>query len=137
MAVVSLVAATASLLVVSGYGGHWWGGHSWGSRFMTEALVVATPVAAAALVVVLAGARHRFPIAAVAALIGFSVFVHGVGALTTAAGNWNTVPTNVDDDPRRVWSWTDPPFLRLSTPDEGARPTWPVPGGGHPAVVSR
>jgi hypothetical protein len=60
-----------------------------------------------------ASGRRMFRIEAAALwiLICASAFVHGVGALSPSADDWNREPVNVDADPTRLWDWRDPQFL--------------------------
>ena len=41
----------------------------------------------------------------------FSVAVNAEGGVLRSTTCWNGTPVNVDSDPSRVWSWSDPQFL--------------------------
>jgi hypothetical protein len=83
---------------------HWWGGDCYGARFFTDVL----PYFAWFLAPVLAVPRRRVAIA----LAVLSVLIHFRGATAVATHQWNDGPPTVDQDPRRLWDWADPPFLR-------------------------
>ena len=116
------VAAAATvvlyLLVVSGQNEGWWAGHAFGPRFLTDTLpllaLLAIP-AVAALWKAMAGDRPSRPAQAGALVCAlalvWSVVVHAQGPYLRAVNCWNVEPTNVDDDPRRVWSLRGPQFL--------------------------
>jgi hypothetical protein len=135
------LAVAGHLGVVSSYH-HWWGGHSYGPRLLTDAvpwLVLAALVALEGwLSQRSASGRRMFRLEAAALwiLIGASAFVHGVGALSPSADDWNWEPVNVDVDPTRLWDWRDPQFLapwipRTPSP-EGARSE--LPDRGPPSL---
>lgn len=100
-----------SVLGVSATPAYWWAGHSYGPRFMTEALVLATPCAAVGVVLAIRRTNRTWT-AVVAATAMFAILVHGAGATSADAQCWNAWPRSVDGDPSRVWDWDDPPFLR-------------------------
>jgi hypothetical protein len=43
--------------------------------------------------------------------LGWSVFTNASGALARSAWCWNLQPGDIDNNPGRVWSWSDPQFL--------------------------
>jgi hypothetical protein len=97
----------------------WWGGHSYGPRLFSDMLpyllyfLIPTIRQLAPPITV----RKAPLIALVALLAGISFFMHFRGATETAtAFGWNwqtgTVVGDVNDDPSRLWDWSDPPFLR-------------------------
>lgn len=93
---------------------HWWAGHSYGPRFMTEAM----PFLAYFLLPVFErlprlrrGARATaFAAALLLGVLGAAM--HAAGAMSPGGYAWNVLPQDVDRHPGRLWSWTDPPFLR-------------------------
>lgn len=108
---------------------HWWGGHCYGPRFFTDVLpflfVPLVPVAAHAS---RRGAGRGLRAAVVVtALVG--VVLHGIGANVHSALAWNRLPLDIDDSTERLWSWTDPPFLRWQDPPPAAA----VPERVHPS----
>jgi len=115
------LALAGHLIVVSSFP-HWWGGHGYGPRLLTDTvpwLVLAALVAVDAwLTQRSASSRRRFRLEAATLwiLLAASAFVHGVGAISPAANQWNWEPVNVDADPTRVWDWHDPQFLAPWTP---------------------
>ncbi|MCR9140781.1 MAG: glycosyltransferase family 39 protein [bacterium] len=111
-----LLIPVAHLIVVSRFG-HWWLGHSFGPRGMTDMF----PFFFWFLIPVLqeidfrnrAVTAGRVLLLAVLILTSvWSVFVHYRGANDTATLFWNVTPVDVDQDPTRVWDWSDPQFLR-------------------------
>jgi hypothetical protein len=108
---IGVAALTASVAAFP----QWWAGHSFGPRFMTEAVPLLAVLSLPALDRVAAPAprtaRARAGLVAVVALAVWSVGFHAVGAVAGAAGCWNRYPSDVDDDPGRVWSLTDAQVL--------------------------
>jgi hypothetical protein len=113
---VAAIGSLAVLVSVSAYGYQWWGGFSYGPRFMTEAILASAPVALAGLIEFVDQRREAgYPgvlgtLAAVALVA--SVALHGIGAWSESAWEWNRDPADIDEHPSRVWEWEDPPFLR-------------------------
>jgi len=54
----------------------------------------------------------RPSVVAFAILLGVSGFIHSRGARTMDVYLWNVSPANVDQNPARLWDWSDPQFLR-------------------------
>jgi len=111
----------AHLLVISGLRSGWWGGFSYGARYWSDMLVFLTLLAVPAVDRLAAAWRTR-PRAAstrVAAATCVTALVVGVamssqGALSKATLCWNDRwedEATVDEEPSRIWSWTDPQFL--------------------------
>lgn len=101
-------------VVISSYP-HWWAGHSYGPRFFCDVIpcfiYFLAPVTS----------QWRLPRwslssvskhSALVVLMGFSIFVHGRGAMDWSTTLWNPTPVGVDQAPQRVWDWRDPQFLR-------------------------
>ena len=122
---ISIAAVPGYLIAVSLYS-EWWAGNTFGPRYMSEALpflfVLAIPC-----VTWIGEVLHTWrsstepgpsPWAIVAILVvvviaGWSVFVNAQGGVLRASTCWNGTPGtahNVDNDPARVWSWSDPQF---------------------------
>lgn len=99
---------------------HWWAGHSYGPRFMTEALPPLMILVALGLDAALPKERPHLRWSRadrlwliIAVVVGaWSVAFHATGALSAAPWCWNVQPRNIDADPQRVWSITDPQFAR-------------------------
>lgn len=119
---VAVVTVPATWLLVSGFGTEWWAGNTYGPRFMTETLpflfVLSLP-----LVDWLRGPGERIRstprpagarlacLVVLGILAIFSVTVNAEGGVLRSTTCWNGTPVNVDSDPSRVWSWSDPQFL--------------------------
>jgi hypothetical protein len=100
-------------LVISSFP-HWYGGHSYGPRFFADVvpffIYFLIPVLlwlSQARSAVRSWVLSLFTLLAVASLL-----IHLGGAVNKATYRWNSVPTNVDTSPRRLWDWTDLQFLR-------------------------
>jgi hypothetical protein len=119
--ILSAVAAV-SYIVVLGLWTIWWAGNSFGPRFTTEALpflfVLALPfvdwLRSPRAENTRARSTHYRAVAIGAALLLLiSVVVNAQGGLLRSSLCWNGpahTPQNVDNDPHRVWSWSDPQF---------------------------
>jgi hypothetical protein len=95
---------------------HWWGGWSYGPRFMSDVLpvlaVFLVPVVDRAADLGLRSAAGAAVVGLFVVLLGASAVIHGRAAVSDAPFAWNKQPTSVDDDPGRLWDWSDPAFLR-------------------------
>jgi hypothetical protein len=100
---------------------HWWGGHSFGPRFFADVMPFLIYFLIPGLLSIQSNEgslQTRTGLAGVYALLLLvSVLIQYRGATSIAAYNWNSVPENVDRNPRRIWDWTDPQFLRGLGPD--------------------
>jgi hypothetical protein len=106
------ICVVAHLLVIAGLADHWWAGQSYGPRFTTDVLVYVAVLAVPAVDRLARPATHRRAgqvarAACVVALV-WSLFTNASGALARSSWCWNLEPTNVDANPGRVWSWSDP-----------------------------
>jgi hypothetical protein len=101
-------AAVAQFLLYGSYS-VWWGGHTYGPRYMLDVLPVLVPLAAAALSRPRIG-RVQTGLCGVA--LAWSVGLSATGAFCYPAEQWNTSPVDVDREHSRLWSWTDPQFIR-------------------------
>jgi hypothetical protein len=113
------LAATLGQLVGLGLFPVWWGGHCYGPRLLSGLLPWLLVLAVLALEA--SGRRPRggrdrvlSRPAGVAAglLVAVSVYMNGVGAISSESMGWNTSPVDVDHAAGRLWDWRDPPFLR-------------------------
>lgn len=115
LVVSALVVVPLHWLVVSAYGDNWVGGHSYGPRFFSDVLpflvVLSIPTLQAMLDLPTSVARTA-AWAITAVLCAWSIFVHAQGGTLRAAQCWNATPVAIEDDNARVWSWSDPLFLR-------------------------
>lgn len=101
---------------------HWWGGDSYGPRLFSDMIPIFTVLALPAFGWLLehaprlhTGRRARGRRLAVAAVVVAAVFgfaVNAQGAVLRSSWCWNSEPTNVDVHPSKLWSWSDPQFLR-------------------------
>jgi len=113
LAVVSLRIIPVHLFVVS-MDTNWWGGHCYGSRLCTDIVPWFFLLAVLAMRCLVDEDRPRLKqFAVVLGLVTLvaGAFTNGRGAISQVANNWVNVPVNVDQDPRRVWDWSDPHFL--------------------------
>lgn len=102
-------------LVISSFP-HWWAGHSFGPRFFSDVL----PYAVYFLIAILeeissaqSTARLRGGLGIGFGLLALaSIAIHYRGVVSPATLGWNNVPLNVDENPERLWDWTDIQFLR-------------------------
>jgi hypothetical protein len=106
-------------VVVSGFR-HWWGGHSYGPRRLTETvpwLVLLAIIGVGGMLGERAGATkrshryHRLELAVGAVLLILSIAIHARGALSWDTVLWNYFPIDVDEQPQRLWTWTEPQVL--------------------------
>ena len=109
-----IVWTIAHWILISVYVGFWWAGHSYGPRWFTDLM----PVFVFFLIPAIqawkgfAAGPRRAGAAAFCVLAAASVFIHARGAWSLAAQDWNGSPVDVDQNPARVWDWSDPQFLR-------------------------
>ena len=93
---------------------HWWGGDSYGNRLFADMMpffaLLALPALERLAQKEFQWRRATTSLAAVAVVWG--LFVQGQGATFRSSWCWNNEPTNVDVHPSKVWSWSDPQFLR-------------------------
>jgi hypothetical protein len=100
----------------------WHGGHCYGSRYSSDMV----PWFALLAIVAIEARRRwnavnptgpsplrdRLEWSFALLLLIWSIGLNGIGATSIRASYWNAIPTNVDQDHRRLWDWRDPPFLR-------------------------
>jgi hypothetical protein len=92
----------------------WWAGHSFGPRYMTDVLpflcyFLAFNLESAASWSVV---KQLCAGTIIAALAIVSITIHAQAALRVPPWAWNVVPDNIDNNPRRLWDWSDLAFLR-------------------------
>ncbi|HEX8438233.1 hypothetical protein [Archangium sp.] len=103
-------------LIISSFP-HWWAGHSYGPRYMTDMApylcYLLIPVVDMLRTTTAEPVWKRGFVLTFAVLAGWSFFTHLRGATNwEAAAGWNASPTNVDQDPGRLWDFRDPAFFR-------------------------
>jgi hypothetical protein len=102
------IAAAVQFLVYGSYS-VWWAGHTYGPRYLLDVLPLLVPLAAAAL------ARLELRRASAvlwSTALGWSIAVSATGAFFYPNDEWNTSPVDVDRHHERLWSWSDPQFVR-------------------------
>jgi hypothetical protein len=111
------------LAVYSTYA-EWWGGRVFGPRFLDDL--------AGVLIIGLAwGLRvdaFAHPVMRVLLWVSaaWSLLIFNAAALVYDQNTWDTVPVNVNDDPSRLFSWSDPQWLAVLQA---------LPSGGLRAIV--
>lgn len=91
----------------------WWGGRVFGPRFLDDFAPV--------LIVALGWGISQGPLTptwariAFFAAAGWSLLLFNAAALVYDPNGWDTVPTNVNFDPSRLFSWGDPQWLNVLT----------------------
>ena len=106
---VAVGSVVGQVLVVALSKEAWWAGHSFGPRFMSDVLPFLAYLAVPA-VDAMAIRRSVLRFATVATLV-WSVLVNAQGAYLKASNCWNVVPVDINADPHRVWSWSDPQLV--------------------------
>lgn len=103
----------AHLLVV-GAASMWWAGHSFGPRFTTDIVPFLVYFTAFNFrLPVSFGSRAQAGVSACIAVLALvSLLIHAQGALRNETLDWNTIPSNVDQNTWRAWDWRDPQFAR-------------------------
>ncbi len=95
-------------LFVAGTPEGWWAGNSYGPRFLVDLIPVAAFLAVPAIECCVAGDARKPAVGAVIALVMWSVFVQGSGALVRQSACWNTLGGDLRDTGRaRVWDLSD------------------------------
>jgi len=89
----------------------WWGGRVFGPRFLDDlAPVIVVAIAWGISQGVLSRTWSRVAFTAAAA---WSLFLFNAAALVYDPNSWDTIPTNVNFDPARLFSWSDPQWLAV------------------------
>ena len=126
----SVFAVGSHLIVISGFD-HWWGGFCYGPRLLASLIPWFVLLSILALKAMLDSGNNRPRWSQTAlglVLLAVSIFANARGALAESTWIWNTVPTNVDLQPDRLWSWREtqmlaglirPPQPRVYPPLEG------------------
>jgi hypothetical protein len=91
----------------------WWAGWSYGPRFLTGMLPILFIFIGLYLNECLSNGRSGRRILIIILILSiWSIFVQVVGALYYPNGWWNGIPTNINDNPERLWDWMDPQIIR-------------------------
>jgi hypothetical protein len=117
----SLAVAYAFIVLLYAAYAEWWGGRVFGPRFLDDG----APILFAAL----GWAIGRGMLRAAAARAAFwacgawSLLLFNAAALVYDQNTWDLHPTNINDDPSRLFSWSDPQWLAVlsALPNGGAR----------------
>lgn len=93
---------------------HWWGGYSQGPRLFTDMIpyLVYFLIPPLASLGPLRGRRRQLAAAGLFLLVLISVAIHYRCATRLETVGWNAEPVSVDEDPSRIWDWSDLQFLR-------------------------
>jgi hypothetical protein len=94
---------------------HWWGGSSYGPRFFSDMIpyvVFLTIPSIDTFVNQRRKSSNAFRLIFAFALMT-SFFMHFNGAVAKSTWEWNRLPVPIDEDPHRLWNWSDPQFMRL------------------------
>lgn len=133
LAWMAVIVVPAHWIVISAFP-HWWGGFSYGPRLFTDVAVLLVLLGLPVLKV----ARHLDGVKRSALKVTFvamsiaGIVVHAQGALIASTECWSSLPVSIDDDHRRIWSWSDPLFtrgLRDAMSDPGAARRGECPDG--------
>jgi hypothetical protein len=107
-------AIVLGITLIAGAANMWWGGHAYGPRLMTDVLPLLVFFVAfnlrPPLAVPLRGRVSLVAAVAVLAIVG--TVIHARGVFRQETWLWNAVPENVDENPARLWDWSDPQFAR-------------------------
>jgi hypothetical protein len=126
LAIVGLLVIVLQVAMTACWG-DWWGGWSYGPRLLLETLpwfVLLTILGVRNLLKEQRRYQYSAVIVGALALSGLSIAINGVGAWSTAAMNWNGSPTNIDQNPERLWDWHHPQFLAWRELPPAAPQTW-------------
>jgi hypothetical protein len=119
--IAGLVIPWAVLLGAYATYAEWWGGRVFGPRFLDDF----APLLIAGLAWGVRGGwfalgfmRGVFWLA-----VSWSLLLFNAAALVYDQNTWDLVPTNINDDPSRLFSWADPQWLAVlrALPDGGPR----------------
>jgi hypothetical protein len=110
----------AHMIVITGFS-PWTGGHSYGARYSTDLVPWFVLLAILGVKAMLRWREKNetrintlnwhLPLATGGLLLSLSIFINGVGAISTATMTWNGLPVNIDRKPGRLWDWKHPQFL--------------------------
>ena len=121
----SLIVAWVVFLAVYATYAEWWGGRVFGPRFLDDL----APVLIAGLAWGVRGGWFAFgPMRVLLWLsAGWSLLIFNAAAFVYDQDRWDLLPVNVNDDPSRLFSWSDPQWLAVLRD---------LPGGGTHVLVA-
>src|SRR5437660_1508853 len=99
----------AALVLYSTYA-EWWGGRVFGSRFLDDLAPILFVAIAWGTSVGMLGSRFARTVFGLLAAWSFVLFQAAAFLYDKA---WDTVPVNVNDDPSRLFNWSDPQWLAV------------------------
>lgn len=95
-------------IFLNSFWGAWWGGHSWGDRLLTDI----APSAVILSFLFYTNSKNKVLKLLFIVLILYSVFTQSLGAFVSTKTKWNSHPTNIDYDTKRLWDFSDSPINR-------------------------
>ncbi|MFH0936995.1 MAG: hypothetical protein V1808_01750 [Candidatus Daviesbacteria bacterium] len=95
-------------ILLNVFWGCWWGGHSFGNRLLTDVAVPAV-ICAYFFYILNTGKLIRIIFYLV---IVYSIFIQLIGVLNYTHSYWDSKPTNIDFDTKRLWDFKDNPIFR-------------------------
>jgi hypothetical protein len=99
----------AALVVYATYS-EWWGGRVFGSRFLDDFAPILFVAIGWGTSVGMLGSRFARVIFGLMAAWSFVLFQAAAFLYDKA---WDTVPVNVNDDPSKLFNWSDPQWLAV------------------------
>jgi hypothetical protein len=100
-------------LIAIGFTQQWWGGYCYGPRLMTDVIPYLAYFTAFNFdLSANFSYKKRAVLTGIGILTAISLVIHAQGALRSATWLWNSLPEDIDQNPSRVWDWSDPQFLR-------------------------
>jgi hypothetical protein len=92
----------------------WWGGYCYGPRLMTDVIPYLVYFTAFNFdfSANFSYKKRAAVLTGIALLAATSLVIHAQGALRSATWLWNSLPEDIDQNPSRLWDWSDPQFLR-------------------------
>lgn len=99
----------AALVLYATYS-EWWGGRVFGSRFLDDFAPVLFAAMAWGTSVGMLGSRFARVVFALMAAWSFVLFQ---AAAFVYDKSWDTFPVNVNDDPSKIFNWSDPQWLAV------------------------
>jgi len=113
------IAWLATLFLYASYV-EWWGGRVFGPRFLDDLAPVV--VAASAWGVGQGLLRGPWALRAFALAAAWSLVLFNAAALVYDPAGWDTLPTNVNFDPGRLFVWSDPQWLAVLSSGRWSEP---------------
>lgn len=110
-----VASCVAQLVAITSYGST--GGSTYGPRLMIDILPFLVLLAVPIFSLLTTSFKkksfwQRLATIGVVLLLFWGVFVNATGALMRSGYCWSASPVQIDEQPDRVWDWSDPQFLR-------------------------